>query len=167
MSSASSEPAVILIIDDDPIVLTGIAAILNATGYACHCARDREAALAAVQGLAVDLIVCDVNLAGESGPELSCELRRQPGMDEVPVMFMSSAQTPDIVRRSHEAGAAYYLRKPFEPEVLLRMVAKALWMPHMISPRPSFAPPHSQSAGPAPKFSRIQQAIQGIKMPLA
>jgi DNA-binding NarL/FixJ family response regulator len=40
---------------------------------------------------------------------------------------------PDIVRRSHEAGAAYYLRKPFDPEVLIELVSKALWMPHLVS----------------------------------
>lgn len=166
MSSASSEPAVILIIDDDPTTLTGIVGVLNLTGYACHCARDRDAALAAVQGLAVDLIICDVNLAGESGLELSRELRRQPGMDDVPVMFMSSAQIPDIVRRSHEAGGAYYLRKPFDPEVLLELVAKALWMPHLVYTRLSFAQPRAEGVPAAPKFARIMEAIQGIKMPL-
>src|SRR5687768_17803684 len=54
------------------------------------------------------------------------ELRKIPGMDDVPVMFISSSQSPDIVRRSHEAGAAYYLRKPFDPEVLIELVNKAL-----------------------------------------
>jgi DNA-binding NarL/FixJ family response regulator len=48
-------------------------------------------------------------------------------------MFVSSQQLPDIVRRSYEAGAAYYLRKPFDPEVLIELVSKALWMPHLVS----------------------------------
>src|SRR5688572_4370139 len=99
MSSSSQEPAVILIIDDDAITLTGIAAVLNMSGYECHCARDREAAAKGVRTLPLDLIICDVNLAGESGLALCRDLRREPGLDEVPVMFMSSAQIPDIVRR--------------------------------------------------------------------
>ena len=88
MSSSSQEPAVILIIDDDAITLTGIAAVLNMSGYECHCARDREAAAKGVRTLLLDLIICDVNLAGESGLALCRDLRREPGLDEVPVMFI-------------------------------------------------------------------------------
>src|SRR3954471_9270792 len=135
MSSIPQEPAIVLIIDDDPITLTGIAAVLNMSGYECHCARDREAAMKGGRTLALDLIICDVNLAGESGLALCRELRHEPGMDDVPVMFMSSAQIPDIVRRSHDGGGPYSLRKPFDPEVLIELVGKALWMPHLVQSR--------------------------------
>jgi CheY-like chemotaxis protein len=50
-------------------------------------------------------------------------------------MFLSGAQIPDIIRRSHAAGGTYYLRKPFDPEVLVELVQKALWMPHLASSR--------------------------------
>jgi len=53
----------------------------------------------------------------------------------VPVMFLSGAQIPDIIRRSHAAGGTYYLRKPFDPEVLLELIQKALWMPHLAGSR--------------------------------
>ena len=167
MPSQIAGPAVILIVDDDPIILTGVAAMLNMAGYECHCARDREMALSAGRGLALDLIICDVNLAGESGLELCRELRRQPTTEDVPVMFMSSAQIPDIVRRSHEAGGAYYLRKPFDPEVLLELVGKALRRPQLIYDRLNFAQasPHRISA--SQKSARMLTAIQGIRMPLA
>jgi CheY-like chemotaxis protein len=167
MSRPASEPAVILIVDDDPVMLTGIAAVLNMGGYACHCARDERSALTAARALALDLIICDVNLAGESGLAICREIRRQPGCEDVPAMFMSSAQIPDIVRRSHEAGGAYYLRKPFDPEVLLELVGKALWMPHLVVARLNFAKAHPQSVPAAPKMARVFEAIGGIKMPVA
>lgn len=167
MSSRAAEPAVILVVDDDPIMLAGIAAVLKTGGYDCHCARDEASALRVARGLALDLIICDVNLAGESGLSLCREIRRLPGCDDVPVMFMSSAQIPDIVRRSHEAGGAYYLRKPFDPEVLLELVGKALWMPHLVYTRLNFAQAHSQAVPAAPKMARIFEAIGGIKMPVA
>ncbi len=56
-------------------------------------------------------------------------------MSDVPLMFISSSQRPDIIRRTHEAGGAYYLRKPFDPEVLIELVNKALWMPHLVKTR--------------------------------
>ena len=125
-------PAVILIIDADPINLTGVAAVLHSAGYQCICARGEEAATKAVQAHALDLIICDVNLEGVNGVELCRELRRLPGGMEVPVMFVSAVQIPDIIRRSHDAGGAYFLRKPFDPEVLIELVGKALWMPHLV-----------------------------------
>ncbi len=167
MSSIAQEPAVILIIDDDAITLTGVAAVLNMSGYVCHCARDREAATKAARRQALDLIICDVNLAGESGLALCRDLRGEPGMDEVPVMFMSSAQIPDIVRRSHEAGGAYYLRKPFDPEVLIELVGKALWMPHLVQTRVNRFQSAAETVPAAPKMGRVMEALQGIKIPLA
>jgi CheY-like chemotaxis protein len=133
MFTLESHQAVILIIDHDPIMLTGTAAVLHTAGHECHCARNSQAAVKAARTLALDLIICDVSLGGESGLELCRHIRSLPGCMDVPVMFVSSHQVPDIVRRSHEAGGAYYLRKPFDPEVLIELVGKALWMPHVVS----------------------------------
>lgn len=132
MHISAPKKAVILVIDSDPLTLTGVAAVLDMSGYECHCARDAEAALKAVRRESLDLIICDVNLGGESGLELCRDLRREPGQADVPVMFVSSLQTADIVRKTHEAGGAYYLRKPFDPDVLVDLVDKALWMPHLV-----------------------------------
>jgi DNA-binding response OmpR family regulator len=167
MTSLASEPAVILVIDSDPLTMTGIAAILDMSGYECHCARGPEAALKAAKTLPLDLILCDVNLAGESGLDLYREIRQQPGMDEVPVMFMSSSQAPDIVRRSHDAGAAYYLRKPFDPEVLLELVSKALWMPHLVQSRVNQVHAVRTASTSVPKSNLKDPARTGLRMPMA
>jgi DNA-binding response OmpR family regulator len=167
MNSLATEPAVILIIDSDPLTMTGIAAILNMSGYECHCARGPEPALKAARTLPLDLIVCDVNLGGESGLDLCREMREQPGMDDVPVMFMSSTQVPDIVRRSHDAGGAYYLRKPFDPEVLLELVSKALWMPHLVQSRVNQVHAARQSSPAVPKSNLREASLQNLRMPIA
>ena len=175
MSALAPEPAVILIIDNDPIMLTGIAAILNMSGYECHCARDGVAASKACRSLALDLVVCDVELGTQSGLDLYRDLRKIPGMDDVPVMFISASQSPDIVRRSHDAGGAYYLRKPFDPEVLIELVNKALWMPHLVQSRVASLPAEvinqtaSQNTNATPAIPRpnLRQALSGIRIPLA
>jgi len=170
MSAMAHEPAVILIIDNDPIMLTGIAAILNMSGYECHCARNSVAAMKAVKSLALDLIICDVELGSENGIEICAQLREQPGIEDVPMMFISSAQTPDIVRRSHAAGASYYLRKPFDTEVLIELVGKALWMPHLIQSHTSAMPQTTAEVTPATSAvprSNMRHALSGIRMPMA
>ena len=75
------------------------------------------------------MVIADLNLAGYSGLELCHQLRLEAGMSDVPWMFLSGAQTPDIIRRTDETGGAYYLRKPFDSEVLLELVRKAVWLP--------------------------------------
>ena len=166
MNSLATEPAVILIVDNDPLTMTGLAAILDMSGYECHCARGAEAALKAVRTLPLDLILCDVNLGGESGIDLCQELREQPGMDDVPVMFMSSFQGADVIRRSSEAGAAYYLRKPFEPEVLLDLVSKALWMPHLVQSRVAQVHAARQASPAVPKSNLKEKSLQTLRLPI-
>jgi CheY-like chemotaxis protein len=140
MKPLASQPAEILIVDADPYTLLGTAAVLDMAGYVCHCARDRQAALKGARTLGLDLVICDMHLGGDSGLAVCRELRLIPGMQDVPVMFVSATQLPDIVRRSHEAGAAYYLRKPLDPDVLVELVGKALWLPHLVSSRMSRQP---------------------------
>ena len=84
-------------------------------------------------------------------------------------MFISSSQLPDIIRRSHDAGGAYYLRKPLDPEVLIDLVSKALWLPHLVQSRLAMHEPAAQPVPPPRKRAGITRAsaIQGIRMPLA
>lgn len=163
------EPAEILLIDDDAQSMASTAAVLDDAGHLVYQAADRVAALRIARSEALDLMICDVNVGGVSGIDLSRELRRLPGMQDVPVMFVSRSQLPDIVRRSHEAGAAYYLRKPIDPQVLTDLVGKALWLPHLVQTRLSMHEPAARPMPWQPKkaISARAAAIQGIRLPLA
>ena len=153
MYTMPQDPALILVVDDDALTLTGVAATLDMAGYECHCAQDPGAALKGSRALSLDLVICDVKIKGESGLELCKELRQEPGNFDVPVLYVSSSQAPDIIRRSHEAGGAYYLRKPFDPDVLIELVGKALWMPHLVQSRVS----HHAASLPRPSGLGIRR----------
>ncbi|HEV3418369.1 MAG TPA: response regulator [Pirellulales bacterium] len=131
----AQDKAVILVIDDDPDIIAGLAMVLSAGGYISNCCRDAEGAVECVRKTTPDLVISDINLGGQSGLQLCERLKREEGLFDVPFMFLSGAQIPDIIRRSHEAGGTYYLRKPFDPQVLLELVDKALWMPHLVAGR--------------------------------
>jgi CheY-like chemotaxis protein len=74
-----------------------------------------------------DLIICDWGLQGNTGVETCQQLKRQPGLEHVPVMFMSGAQRPDVIRRAHVVDRGVYcLRKPFAAQVLVELVDQAL-----------------------------------------
>jgi DNA-binding response OmpR family regulator len=124
----------VLAIDDHPEVLSEIARILHRVGYECQRATDMDSASRAVQETVPDLIVADVNLAGHSGLTFCDELKRRFDLEDVPVMYLSSMQSPDIIRRSSDAGGTYYLRKPFDAPVFVELVEKT-----RRAPRPHMA----------------------------
>ena len=168
MNAISREPAEILLIDTDPQAQSAAAKVLERAGHTVFQARDRAAALRIASGQALDLVICDVHLGGESGLEVCRELRRLPGMQDIPVMFVSGSQLPDIIRRSHDAGGAYYLRKPLDPEVLTDLVTKALWLPHLVHSRLAMHEPAAKPVPPPRQLPTIREAaIQGIRLPLA
>src|SRR5687767_8404748 len=90
MNTPAQQKAIVLIVDSDPVLLTGTAAVLHSAGYECHCARDSQGALKAARALPLDLIVCDVALEEESGLDLCKAIRQLPGCIDVPVMFVST-----------------------------------------------------------------------------
>jgi CheY-like chemotaxis protein len=150
MRTVTPDPAVILVIEADALTLMATAAMLQMSGYECHCAASAEAALKAARSLPLDLIICDVDVAGDDGWDLCRELRQVPTCQELPLILVSQDQTQDIVRRVHEAGGTFYLRKPYDPEVLLELVDKSLWVPHLVQTRIEqhsvFSPPHARTS---------------------
>ena len=132
---ANVRQPVIMAIDDEPAILASLTEVFDAAGYRCHTVSDASAAVAIATSLVPELIVCDINLAGESGLELCQQIKAKPELADVPVMFLSGAPIPDVIQRAHAAGGTYYLRKPFDPQVLIELVEKALWMPHLVRHR--------------------------------
>ena len=96
----------VLVIDDDRDTLDKVTAALSQAKIGCCCCTTPEEALAAAEATPPDLVLCNVNLHGHSGLEICQRIRQRPGLGSVPLMFLSGTQLPDIVRRSHEAGAS-------------------------------------------------------------
>lgn len=125
----------VLAIDDEPDVVAGVALVLSTAGYCCLTSSTAENGLKLARQLRPDLIISDINLDGKSGFDLCEQIKSEPELSELPVIFLSGAQIPDVVRAAHAAGGTYYLRKPFDPGVLEELVEKALWMPHLVQDR--------------------------------
>lgn len=126
MNEASGCGMIVLAIDEEAEMLTRIANILEGAGHACQCARDADSAQEATTRSQPDLIIANVNLGGRSGSAVCEQLKAQAGICDVPVLFLSAAQVPDVVRRSGPGGCGvYYLRKPFNASVLVQLVEKS------------------------------------------
>ncbi len=119
-----NEQALVLVVDAEQGALDTASSVLVRAGYACRACSNVEAAIDFAQQAIPDLFIFDVNLGGRSGLELCERIKQDRRLRHVPAMFLSAAQSPDIIRRSDAAGGTYYLRKPFDPEVLVALVEK-------------------------------------------
>ena len=131
MNPLQQEKPLVLVVDDEPEVLDKVATVLTGAGFACRCCTTPENAVEAAQSSPPDLVISDINLHGHGGWEAYDRIRQNKALEHVPVMFLSGTQIPDIIRRSHAVGGTYYLRKPFDPDVLLELVDKALCAPRL------------------------------------
>ena len=118
---------VVLVIDPDPLTLTAIAAMLDSAQFKVYCARDKVAAIKGATHLALDLIICDESVDDADGEEVISDLRAIPNRDDVPILYMSHRQLPDIISRNTQAGVAYHIKKPLEPARLMDAIDKALF----------------------------------------
>jgi len=126
MNDLDRQKPLVLVVDDDREVLDEVTSVLQRASLACRCCETEEEAARAVQDAPPSLLLCDVHLRGTSGLDLYERIRLMPGLESMPVMFLSGVQLPDIIRRSHAAGGIYCLRKPFDPDVLIELIDQAL-----------------------------------------
>lgn len=114
----------ILIIEDEPGLVTTLRDRLRKRGYAVSAAHDAKSGLELALGSPVDLILLDLMLPGESGLSV-CGKLREAGMKTPILMLTARRQTKDKVA-GLRAGGDDYLTKPFEMSELLARVEALL-----------------------------------------
>jgi len=132
---APEQPAVlgsgqhVLYVDDDPVMLMTVDALLQRMGYRVSCVGDPLEALALWQARpeAFDVVVTDFNMPAMSGLDLAIELRRRrPGL---PVVISSGYVTEAMRAETLRAGVRHVLQKEYTLEQLGHVVHLALKEP--------------------------------------
>ncbi len=114
----------ILVVDDDPKMLSLMRRGLSFDGYAVELAADGEEALRSARESAPDLVVLDVMLPGLDGVEVCRRLRA--GYPDLPILMLTAkGRVPDRVA-GLDAGADDYLVKPFAFDELLARIRALL-----------------------------------------
>jgi len=141
MENQVTKPPMILVVEPDPLMLTGFAAILDMQGYRCFLARSVEVAMQAISEFPLDLILFSIGESLDQALADSKLLRSKPLSEGVPIIFIASYPSVDWIGPLNSVGGVYCLPRTFEPQVLLDAVEKTLWMPHLAVAR--VAPPKS------------------------
>lgn len=133
------EKVQILVIDDEEIIIKSIERTLR---------KEYQVAVAysGVQGLKVarrikpDLIMLDVMMPGMDGYETCRELKKDPLLASIPIIFLSAVSSVDSKITSLEAGADDYLVKPFDIRELQLRIKAVLRRHHTNNARQAPAP---------------------------
>lgn len=113
----------ILIVDDDHNLVLALMKRLEAAGYRVLTAASGEEAMDLAHEHDLDAIILDVSLEGRlGGLEVSHRLSRDPRTARFPVIFLTGSAGADFRRKCVEAGGAYFIAKPHDAEVLLKML---------------------------------------------
>ena len=106
----------VLVVDDEELYRRAIERILTRVGHDVVMARNAAEALEQVSSISVDLVLCDIQMPGINGLELIRQIRDiEP---ELPCIVMTGYNTPENSIEALQAGAFWYLEKPFEGETL-------------------------------------------------
>jgi CheY-like chemotaxis protein len=117
----------VLVVDDDPEIVTFLATLLELEGIESQVATSANAALAMVDRAGPpQLVLLDIAMPDRDGLDLCRALKRDPRTRDVPVFVVSARPGKDVVERALAAGAEEFIRKPFENQELIARIRTRL-----------------------------------------
>ena len=125
----------VLVVDDDPDVVTFNVTIVEELGYTPLVAKNGEEGLKIVKEEKPDLVILDVLMPRQSGVRLYRELKTDESLVQIPVIMLSAIAEKTFLR-SQKALTEFgedkipepeiYLEKPIEPEELGKIIKDIL-----------------------------------------
>jgi len=114
----------ILVIDDSEATCLFTARILSIHGYNPIIAHNGNDALEILAQQPIDIVISDVMMPGISGIDLCQHIKCNPKTASIPVILISGTLDPTLFSKCMQAGADGFLRKPFEVQELVQMIAQ-------------------------------------------
>jgi two-component system sensor histidine kinase/response regulator len=112
----------ILVVDDQEANVRVLGDMLGQLGFEIVPVTSGEDALKRLAAHPADLVLLDVLMPGLDGFEVCRRIRAQPGLAEIPIIFLSAADDKTFIVRALEAGGVDYVTKPFNKAELVSRV---------------------------------------------
>ena len=117
--------ALVLCIDDDLLVLHFFRDFLPAHGYQPLTVTDGLPGIELARQTRPDVILLDIMLRGLSGYDICRKFRADPALHDIPIILLTVLDDPGVATTGRAAGADLILRKPADPETIVRAIE---WM---------------------------------------
>ena len=113
----------VLLVDDDPKVSAILQAMLIPWGLKITTLSDPAQFWGIVNKVQPNLLILDVEMPGVSGLELCRSVRNHSDWSEIPIIFLTAHNAPNLVQEVFAIGADDFVTKPvIEPEIILRIL---------------------------------------------
>jgi DNA-binding NarL/FixJ family response regulator len=122
MITESKKRDVALVVDDSPETLRLLTDALDGAGMTVMVAMDGAAAMRIVDQITPDIILLDAVMPGIDGFETCRRLKRDAGLSNVPVIFMTGLAETEHIVRGLDAGGVDYVTKPIAIEEMLARI---------------------------------------------
>lgn len=113
---------VALVVDDSPETLRLLTDALDGAGMTVMVALDGASAMRIVDQITPDIVLLDAVMPGIDGFETCRRLKRDAGLDHVPIIFMTGLAETEHIVRGLEAGGVDYVTKPIAVEEMLARI---------------------------------------------
>lgn len=125
ISELAQEKDTLLLVDDEEDIRAYLRQLLEDQYRIIEC-QSGEEALEAAHQYQPDLVISDVMMSGISGLELCHRLKSEASLSHIPLILLTASSRQEIELQSMEERADAFLRKPFEPNLLLAQIASIL-----------------------------------------
>ncbi|GMO12820.1 MULTISPECIES: response regulator [Bradyrhizobium] len=122
MNIESKKRDVALVVDDSPETLRLLTDALDGAGMTVMVALDGAAAIRIIDQITPDIVLLDAVMPGIDGFETCRRLKRDAGLANVPVIFMTGLAETEHIVRGLEAGGVDYVTKPIVIEEMLARI---------------------------------------------
>ncbi len=126
IDTSDTKKHTIHIVDDSNLVIESLKMLLEENGYKIESSLNGKDALIAIEKNKPDLIILDVKMPVMDGQETIKHLKKSKSTKDIPVIFHTALDKPDVINNLFELGACDYIIKPFIAQELLARVKKEL-----------------------------------------
>jgi CheY-like chemotaxis protein len=114
-----------MVVDDDEDTCEALRLLLESEGFEVLTALNAPEALSKLREENVDLVLIDILMPGKSGRDLAAEIRRNPELRNLKLVFLTVVPMHKIEKKElRNLAISEYITKPFENENLIRCVRK-------------------------------------------
>ena len=116
----------ILVADDDENIRSSLASILSIEGYNVITAENGEETMDKIKEESPDLLILDLMMPEMDGASVAFDLNSKTTGKKIPIIIVSGLVLEDTGKKFDANSGALFLKKPFEIQELIDLVAKAL-----------------------------------------
>ncbi|MCY0148801.1 diguanylate cyclase [Hoeflea sp. G2-23] len=118
----SSQPASILLVDDDPLASEVYAEMLRANGMTVSVLNDPFNIIMTMERSFFDLVIMDLQMPGTNGIEIAKIIRQHQNHLSIPIVFLSSEEDKQVQMKARQFGGDDFISKRADLDALVSLI---------------------------------------------